>query len=143
MTARRNNQPTTARRDNQPTTARQCHGVKRRMRWREMRGGEAARRNNQPTAQRGTRELTTPKVRKTDRRYLRRQRQSRNMRRDRRRLTRSPDDAPLPRSAATRTTTTMGDRPTLPPVRRNNQLIGDSLGTRREERGAILEDATT
>jgi len=29
------------------------------------------------------------------------------------------------------------------PFRRNNQLIGESLGTRREERGAILEDATT
>ena len=28
------------------------------------------------------------------------------------------------------------------PIRCNNQLIGDSLGTRREERGAILEDAT-
>ena len=31
-----------ARRDNEPTTARQGHGVKRRRRWREMRGGEAA-----------------------------------------------------------------------------------------------------
>ena len=44
-------------------------------------------------------------------------------------------------AGATRTTTTMGDRPF--PFRCNNQLIGDSLGMRREERGAILEDATT
>ena len=102
------NQPTMAWHNNQPTMATQqsTDDGTIRSRREEAEGvegderGEAAWHDNQPDDAQGKEDGSS---------YLRRQQHSRIMRRDWWRLTRLP-----PQLVATRTITTMGDRPTLP-----------------------------